>query len=124
MILTATIFGLTVAEFVAVSGFITVVLGYLISLNVYVKTKLSNSEINQKNFQEEIKIRLLDIEERMTTNKKEVETTALNLKIETEKINYKLDQKMDKLEEKIDHIINLTNEIKVNCAKQICNIKK
>jgi hypothetical protein len=102
MILTTTIFGLAITEFIAITGLLLTFIGGL----VYIRTKLI-----------EIELKVLEMEERLSINEKMVEATALDLKLETDKINDKLEQKMDKIDSKIDHLLETVNEIKVNCAK-------
>ncbi len=102
MILSATIFGLGITEFIAILGLLLTFIGGI----VYIRTKLI-----------EIELKIVEMEQRLAENEIKVEIVANNLKVETDKLNEKLENKIDKIDCKIDHLIETVNEIKVNCAK-------
>ena len=103
MILGALLFGMSISELSTIVGLIWLFGGGIIVI---------------RNGQVKLQVKMLELENRISKQERDLELTKENFHIEIEKTNSKIEDKIDRLDIKLDNMLEIISNIKINCAYQ------
>jgi len=110
---------MTLGEVLSLLGFMGVFLGGI----VYIRTELVKIDAELKKSIIHQNLKMLELEQRLCRHEEKLNIATDYFQVETEKLNKKLESKMDKMDLKLDHLVEVVSQIRVSVAEVSCRQK-